>query len=100
MNKPVKYKNIIAEPKELIQIVRGETMPRGKPELGGEWDLPITEGDKSYTLHLKLYKSTLKILDGAGNSINLDKRDDKIRIQRWEMLNGKRKRQITSEDKS
>lgn len=58
-------------------------MPRGKPELEREWDVQITEGGKTYNLHLKLYKSTLKILDDEGNAINVDKRDDKIKIQRW-----------------
>jgi hypothetical protein len=58
-------------------------LARGKPELEREWDVSIIEGNKPYTLHLKLYKSTLKILDDDGNSINVDKRDDKIKIQRW-----------------
>jgi hypothetical protein len=55
----------------------------GKPELRKEWDEQITEGGKTYTLHLKLYKSTLKISDGEGNTINVDKRDGKILIEHW-----------------
>jgi hypothetical protein len=58
-------------------------MTRGKGELAKEWNEQITEGNKTYTLHLMLYKSTLKILDEAGNAINVDKRDDKIKIQKW-----------------
>lgn len=56
---------------------------RGKPELKKEWDEQITEGGKTYTPHLKLFKSTLKISDDEGNTINVDKRNDKILIEHW-----------------
>lgn len=56
---------------------------RGKSELKKEWDEQITEGGKTYTLHLKLFKSTPKISDDEGNTINVDKRNDKILIEHW-----------------
>ena len=57
-------------------------MPRGVPELRKTWKVDITEGNKTYTLTLKLYKSQLNIEDEDGNKIEVDKRDNWIKIQR------------------
>jgi hypothetical protein len=46
----------------------------------------LTFGDFSLlliSLHLKLFKSALKISDDEGNTINVDKRNDKILIEHW-----------------
>ena len=61
----------------------GENITKGKPELAKEWDVQIDEGGALYDLHLKLYKSTLKISDDEGNTINVDKRKGKILIEHW-----------------
>ena len=58
-------------------------MPRGVPELEKTWKVEITEGGKTYTLTLKLFKSRLNIEDEHGNKIAVDKRDKWIKIQRW-----------------
>lgn len=60
-----------------------------------EWDVEIVEGSKPYTLHLKLFKSRLNILDDEGNGIAVDKRDGKIKIERL----GKEKVEFHKEDR-
>jgi hypothetical protein len=61
-------------------------MPRGVPEVVWEKDIDITEGGKTYKLHLTLFKSRLNIEDTEGNKIAVDKRDDKIVIEPWGMV--------------
>ncbi len=58
-------------------------MPRGTPEISGRWDIEITEGSKTYKLHLTLFKSRLNIEDEEGNKIAVDKRDGKIVLEPW-----------------
>lgn len=58
-------------------------MPRGVPELRKTWQVDIIEGNKEYTLTLKLYKSRLNIEDEEGNKIAVDKRNGCIKIERW-----------------
>jgi len=66
--------------------------PRGVPELKREWKVKITEGGKSYTLTLKLFKSRLNIEDEDGNRIAVDKRDNWIKIERWGNVNWHREK--------
>ena len=58
-------------------------MTRGVPELRCEWKFSIIEGGKKYNLTAKLFKSRLNIEDEDGNKIAVDKREKKIRIQKW-----------------
>jgi hypothetical protein len=58
-------------------------MPRGTPEVGWTQDIEITEGSKTYRLHLTLFKSRLNIEDEEGNKVAVDKRDGKIKIEPW-----------------
>ena len=58
-------------------------MPRGIPDLQWEKDIEIVEGDKTYKLHLILFKSRLNIMDEEGNKIAIDKRDGKFVIEPW-----------------
>ena len=58
-------------------------MPRGIPELNWELKFSIIEGNTKYNLAAKLYKSRLTIEDEEGNKIAVDKRKNKIRIEKW-----------------
>lgn len=58
-------------------------MPRGFPEIQWEKDIEITEGGKTYKLHLTLFKSRLDVKDEEGNKIAVDKRDGIIKIEPW-----------------
>lgn len=58
-------------------------MTRGVPEIEKKWKVEITEGAKTYALKLTLFKSRLNIEDEEGNKIAVDKRDGKIRIEKW-----------------
>ncbi|MDH5782475.1 MAG: hypothetical protein OEZ35_02230 [Candidatus Bathyarchaeota archaeon] len=58
-------------------------MTSGRPELKCEWKFSIIEGKKKYKLTAKLFKSRLDIEDEDGNKIAVDKREKKIRIQKW-----------------
>jgi hypothetical protein len=60
-----------------------ETCPRGIPEVQWERYIEIAEGDKTYKLHLALFKSRLNVEDGEDNKIAVDKRDGKINIEPW-----------------
>jgi len=66
-----------------IIMRNGGNMPRGVPEVNKKWDIEITEGNKTYKLHLTLFKSRLDIEDEQGNKIAVDKRDRKIVIEPW-----------------
>ena len=61
-------------------------MPRGVPEVQWKKEIEITEGEKTYKLHLTLFKSRLNIEDEAGNKIAVDKRDGKINIEPWGII--------------
>lgn len=55
----------------------------GKRQLKWEREIEITEGNREYSLTLKLFKSRLVIEDGEGNKVAIDKRDNWIKIERW-----------------
>jgi len=58
-------------------------MPRGVADLRNIWQVDITEANIKYALTLKLFKSRLNIEGGEGNKTAVDKRDGRIRIERW-----------------
>ncbi|MGB8216180.1 MAG: hypothetical protein WCE94_02670 [Candidatus Methanoperedens sp.] len=55
----------------------------GKPELKWEKEITITEGNKDYPLSVKLFKSRIVIEDKEGNKVAIDKRDNRIKVERW-----------------